>query len=346
MHGFLRLFRGMLETCIPLRKADVRRCVASSDASDDDARPCKLEVTYFTTRYAKPRTARSGAFSFCGGRNAGKRLADVHHPPAGRRVRARRGILAVRRRRTAPSRFRAGLGRELPGPCTRSDRRGAGRAGRARDQREPGLPQRAHAGPGRALGRTVGAGEGVLRQQRRRSQRGRDQAGAQVGRAAQGRGVRDPHLRARLPWPHPGHHVGFGKAAVGGAVCAQGTGFPQAADQRPGRRARRHRVEHRGGDARAHPGRVRGGALRRRIPARPARAVRPGRAAADLRRDPDRRRPHRAHVLLGARRRAAGHHDAGQGPGRRRAAGRAAGEGDLLRASSPATRAAPSTATR
>ena len=75
----------------------------------------------------------------------------------------------------------------------------------------------------------------------------------------------------------------------------------------------------------------------RRVHARPAQAHHGARAAAHRRRGADRRGTHRQAVGLRARRHRAGHHDAGQGHRRRRAAGGAARQdgGVLLRAWRP-----------
>ena len=74
--------------------------------------------------------------------------------------------------------------------------------------------------------------------------------------------------------------------------------------------------------ARADPGRGRHRRAEPGLPRGAARALRPARPAADLRRDPDRHGPHRHALRLRADRRRARHHDARQGP--RRAACRSA----------------------
>ena len=70
---------------------------------------------------------------------------------------------------------------------------------------------------------------------------------------------------------------------------------------------------------RADPGRGRLSGAAGRIPAGPARAVRPARHSADLRRSAVGHRPHRQDVRRAALGRGARHHDAGQGPGLRAA---------------------------
>ena len=80
-------------------------------------------------------------------------------------------------------------------------------------------------------------------------------------------------------------------------------------------RAQRAGVGSRGDPGRADPGRRRLRRAARRLPRRPARAVRRARHPADLRRSAVGHRPHRPHVRLRALGRAARHHDAGQGPG-------------------------------
>jgi hypothetical protein len=100
---------------------------------------------------------------------------------------------------------------------------------------------------------------------------------------------------------------------------------PGLRGRRPRTRGARAAVDerHRGGAARADPGRERRARALRRAAARRARGLRPGTARADLRRDPDRDGAHRDAVGLRADRRRARRDDERQGA-RRRAADRRA----------------------
>ena len=91
----------------------------------------------------------------------------------------------------------------------------------------------------------------------------------------------------------------------------------------PGRARGGGRRAHRGGAARADPGRERDPRRRRRAARGGARGVRPDRGGAHLRRDPDRHGPHRDALGLRADRRRPGRADDRQGARRRRSDRRA-----------------------
>ena len=154
-------------------------------------------------------------------------------------------------------------------------------------------------------------------------------------------------MRGRLPRPHDGRAVGHAAGGQAGAVRAAGARFHGRAPRRRRGRGRGGGRQHRGGAARADPGRGRHPPALRRHAGGGARRVRRARGDADLRRDPVRHGPHRRLVGLAARRRAPRRDDRGEGPGRRAADRRLP---DLARASptcsSPATTAPPSPAAR
>ena len=149
-----------------------------------------------------------------------------------------------------------------------------------------------------------------------------------------------PHARDhRRHRPGEGARAASSRCRRASATCRTTTSAPLEAA---------HHAAHHRRHARADPGR-----RRHRRAAAPdylrarARALRPPRPAADLRRGADRHGPHRHAVRLRAERRHARHHDAGQGPRRRRADRRHAGDrAPSPRASTPARTARPSAATR
>ncbi len=199
---------------------------------------------------------------------------------------------------TALSRFRPGLGGQLPRALPAGTDAGASRPGAAPHQLQPGVFQPAGGAPGATARGTQLLRSGVLLQQRRRGERGRDQARAQMGGQAARRRIRDRHLRRRVSRPYARHHVGFGQAAVGAAVRAQGQRLSQGAVRRSGRGRQPDRRAHCRSHARAGAGRGGGDSGDAGIHAGPARAHARERRAAHRRRDPDRHGAYRHAVRL------------------------------------------------
>ena len=127
----------------------------------------------------------------------------------------------------------------------------------------------------------------------------RDQDGAQVaiGRRPS-RALRHPHLRGRLPWPHPGDHRRRRPGQISRGFRPEGRGLRPDSVRRPrGRRGGDRPADRRDHD-RADPGRGRRAGRSAALPARPARALRRAWAVADLRRSAERHGPHRQVLCL------------------------------------------------
>ena len=197
------------------------------------------------------------------------------------RVRARRGRPAVGlRRRRVPGLPHRHLGverRPLPPGGRRRDPR-AGRDGCSTSATST-TPSRCRGS--RAARRELAGRQGVLHQLGRRGRRGGDQVRAQ---GAPGR--HDRLAPRRLPRSHLRRAVGDAAGVQAGAVRAARRRGSSASTRR-WRRSTRRRRAHGGGDPRADPGRDGRPRAPRRAPARRARALRPDRRDADLRRDPD-----------------------------------------------------------
>ena len=157
----------------------------------------------------------------------------------------------------------------------------------------------------------------------------------------------DRQLRERLPRPHLRRPLGDPGLAANEALGPMLPGFRAVPAQRRRRPARGGGREHRGGPDRADPGRGRGLPDRRGGAAGGARGLRRGRGAADLRRDPDRRRPHRLALGLRADAGAPRRHHQRQGARRRLPDRRLRHRSrSPPTCSSPATTARPSPAAR
>ena len=168
----------------------------------------------------------------------------------------------------------------------------------------------------------------LLLQQRRRGQRGGDQAGAQVRPRPGRRPLRDHHrcsARSTAAPSRPSPPPARRRCGVGFEPLPQG--FRYVAVRRP-RRARARRIDAATIAVMVEPIQGEGGVVVPQpdyLPALRELCDRHG-AAAHLRRGPDRHGAHRHVLRLRAARRRARHHDPRQGPRRRRADRRHAGD--------------------
>ena len=196
------------------------------------------------------------------------------------------------------------------------------RAGREGDPRLQPVP-RARAGEARRPAvRAKLRGLCVLRQFRRRGDGRRDQDRAQVPRRQRAaRALSHHHVRRRVPRPHARDARGRRTEEISRRLRARGRGLRPGAVRRPRGGEEGDRAADRRDPDRADPGRRRRARAGEPVPPQPARALRPARPAADLRRGAVRHGPQRRAVRVPAHRRRARHHGARQGA-RRRLSGR------------------------
>ena len=178
--------------------------------------------------------------------------------------------------------FLAGIAVGEPRPLPPARRRGGPRAGRAADPRRQPLLHRAGDAAGRSAwpsarwaARCSSATPAPRPTRRRSSSRARRSRGGDIVVVAR-----------RLPRPHVRRAVGDAAGVQAGAVRAARARASSPSRRPPRRSPRRSTTQHRGGAARADPGRDRRPRARRRGAARRARGLRRARRGADLRRDP------------------------------------------------------------
>ena len=211
-----------------------------------------------------------------------------------RRFRARRRLLADGDDGRALSRLRRRHRRGLARLFASAPGRGADDPGR---QALAHVQSLSDAG-GRASGAAADRGDlrrpGFLQQFGRRGQRGGGQDGAQapVGRRPS-REVPHPDFRRRLSRAHAGDDRRRRTGQVHRGFRAEGGRLRPDPGNRPRRRGGGDRPGNRRADDRADPGRRRRAGDPAGVSQGLARAVRQARPAADLRRNPDRRRSHR-----------------------------------------------------